>query len=99
MTCTNCETAREFPDYRMFNPACLHCGARLIQLLGRMPIGNADCTARRRQVLVDWMARGHSEADLRRLAKGPLALSPTGQVKPTASAPHTPSKPRCRGQK
>ncbi len=62
--------------HRMFNPACLHCGARLIQRLGKLPRPKDEITARRRQVLSDWMAQGHSESDLRRLAKGPVPLAP-----------------------
>ena len=60
----------------MFNPACLHCGARLIQYLGTLPIAPAECAQRRRAVLADWMAHGHAESDLRSLAKGPLAIAP-----------------------
>lgn len=100
MTCNNCETARTFPEYRMFDPACLYCGARLIQLLGKLPIGVTEVVTRRRQVLADWMAHGHTEADLRRLAKGPLSLAPTGPAGDTESA-HQPTqvKPLSVGRK
>jgi len=76
MPCECCERARSFLDYRMFSPACLHCGARIIQLLGRMPIAQSECTRRRRENLADWVAWGHSEAEIRRLVKGPLAIAP-----------------------
>lgn len=66
----------------MFNPACLHCGARLIQRLGKMQRPKDEITARRRKVLADWMAMGHSEADLRALAKGPVPLQPVGEPEP-----------------
>lgn len=74
--CKNCNVAKGFAGYRLFNPACLHCGARLIQHLGTLPIPTADCVRRRRAVLADWMAHGHTEADLRALAKGPTAIAP-----------------------
>lgn len=49
---------------------CMYCGARLIQRLQRVfvlaPLQRRD---RCRQVLSDWMALGHSEAQLRALAK------------------------------
>lgn len=62
--------------HRMFNPACVHCGARLIQRLGKLARPREEIAARRRQVLADWMAQGHPEADLRRLAKGQVPLAP-----------------------
>lgn len=100
MTCSNCETARTFPGFRMFDPACLYCGARLIQLLGKLPIGVTEVTARRRQVLADWIVHGHTEADLRRLAKGPLSLAPTGLVEVMESAHQlTQVKPLSVGRK
>lgn len=76
MTCDCCEATREAPMHRMFNPACVHCGARLIQRLGKLARPREEIAARRRQVLADWMAQGHPEADLRRLAKGPVPLAP-----------------------
>lgn len=60
----------------MFCPSCIFCGARLIQVLGWLPIAASACTARRRVVLADWMAYGHSEAEIRRLVKGPPAIGP-----------------------
>ena len=62
--------------HRMFNPACLHCGARLIQRLGKLPRPKDEITARRRQVLADWLAYGHAETEIRNLVKGPTALAP-----------------------
>lgn len=68
--------------FTRFNPACLHCGARLIQRLGALPRPRDEITARRRKVLEDWMAYGHSESDLRRLAKGPVPLAPESSPAP-----------------
>ena len=62
--------AQNYPGHRMYDPACLHCGARLIRVLGTLPIAVSECQARRRSVLADWMAMGHAEKDLRELAKG-----------------------------
>jgi hypothetical protein len=80
--CDDCNATREAPAHRMFNPVCLHCGARLIQRLGKLPRPKDEITARRRQVLADWMAQGHPEADLRRLAKGPVPLAPESSPVP-----------------
>lgn len=66
----------------MYSPACLHCGARLIQKLGKLGRPSAEVTARRRVVLADWMAYGHSEVELRRLAKGPVPLAPESSPEP-----------------
>lgn len=76
MTCKCCQTASWFPEYRMFDPVCLHCGARLIQFLARLPIGQTECTQRRRAMLALWLKYDHSEAEIRRLVKGPLAIGP-----------------------
>ena len=83
MTCTNCTKARAFPGYRFFCPACVYCGSRLIQHLGTYRIPPQECVQRRRQVLADWTARGHTEAQLRALAKGPQALAPLPEPEPT----------------
>ena len=76
MKCNNCHIAKNFPAYRFFNPACLYCGARLIQRLGEYRITTQECVQRRRVVLADWMAHGHPEVQLRALAKGPLPIAP-----------------------
>ena len=76
MTCANCQVARDFAAYRMFCPSCIHCGARLIQRLALRDISNAECTSRRKAVLADWVAWGHSEAEIRQLVKGPPAIAP-----------------------
>lgn len=68
MACTECERAR-ISAYRLFNPTCLWCGARLIQRIQGMPITPSSKSARCKQVLTDWMAYGHSEQLLRQLAK------------------------------
>ena len=76
MKCKQCAVARDFAAYRFYNPACIYCGARLIQRLALRDISNAECTTRRKAVLADWVAWGHSEAEIRRLVKGGPALQP-----------------------
>lgn len=86
--CNNCKTAQEFRNHSMFDPACIFCGARLIQRIGKLPIAQSEAVLRRRAVLKDWVDWGHSEAKIRQLAKGPTAFSPdsTGPVKAPACA-------------
>ena len=76
--CTSCQASRETNGlWHTFDPACQFCGARLIQKIGRLQLNASESTARKRAVLVDWMALGHSEIEIRRLAKGTeLALAP-----------------------
>lgn len=85
-SCPCCHTAKSFPGYRMFNPACLHCGARIIQSLGALAIGPSERRTRRQAVLAEWVAHGHSETQIRELAKGPSALAPS-PGKAAASTP------------
>lgn len=85
MPCECCERARKFSGFNRFSPACLHCGARIIQHLGTLQIGRTECSQRRRAALANWLAWGHSEAEIRRLVKGPLAIAPV-PVAPPAKA-------------
>ena len=82
MTCRNCNAAREAPDYRMHCPTCIHCGARLIQAIQRLPRPREEIQRRCRAVLNDWVAMGHDEKELRALAKGPRALAPVSSDAP-----------------
>ena len=105
--CKNCDIARWFPEHRLFNPACLYCGVRLIQSLGRLPIPASECRDRRRAALALWLKQGHSEAVIRELVKGPLAIQPkdaptspqTGPAGATACDSQTPPKRPSRGRK
>jgi hypothetical protein len=83
--CIDCHRASIGPGYPLHCPTCLWCGARLLKTIGRMQITADQSVARRRKVLADWVAHGHSEAELRALAKGPPPLAPTGQDAPAAS--------------
>jgi hypothetical protein len=72
--CPDCKEATEHPSHRQYCPKCIFCGARLIKRIGAIFNGDrAMQQARMRQVLADWVAIGHSEAEIRRLVKeGPL---------------------------
>jgi hypothetical protein len=48
----------------------------LIQGVQRLPRDRGEIRDRCRRVLADWVAHGHDELELRRLAKGPRALAP-----------------------
>ena len=70
----------------MFTPKCIYCGARLIQMIGTLPIAVSAASERRKVALSDWVKYGHSEAEIRRLVKGPFAIGPeciTESVRPT----------------
>lgn len=69
--CTDCQAARETNGLWAFHcPTCLYCGARLIQRIGKLPAPRAELSARRKRVLEDWVAAGHSEAEIRALVAG-----------------------------
>lgn len=71
MTCECCTASRETGGlHRMYDPACLHCGARLVMQLGGLLIGASEVKARRQAVLDDWERHGHSRQAMRELAKG-----------------------------
>lgn len=85
MTCDCCTTARENPLFNRYSPACLWCGARLIQVLGKLARPREEIAQRRRAVLADWIQYGHLESDLRQLAKGPVPLEPESSDAPKKS--------------
>ena len=74
--CNCCQAARLYPPHNFFNPACIYCGARIIQRLGTLQIPQSQRTSRRRTELAIWLAHGHNEAQIRALVCGPLALEP-----------------------
>ena len=68
--CGQCQAFRLDESHKLFNPACLHCGARLIQHQQRCSTQPKETIAKRcRWTLAEWMARGHAEQALRELAK------------------------------
>lgn len=92
--CSDCNTTREAPGHALFCPTCIWCGARLIQRIQRLPRPASEIRDRCRQVLADWMAYGHAEQELRKLAKGPAPLAPTGPAEPLECAPPKKAKRR-----
>jgi hypothetical protein len=80
--CPSCQASEETKGlWRQYNsPQCPFCAARLIQQIGKCRSPSSDeITARRRVVLQDAVAYGHSEEVIRKLAKGPLALEGRGK--------------------
>lgn len=95
MACHECHRAHETAGVcPWYCPSCLWCGARLIQRLGLLDKPREEIAARRRKVLADWLAFGHAEAELRRLAKQPGCYEPDGPVESTESAPPKSGKRR-----
>jgi hypothetical protein len=68
--CQQCQNRKESPLYNVYNPLCLMCGAAGIQSLQRMQLHREAKTQRLQAWLADYVKYGHSEAELRRLAKG-----------------------------
>ncbi len=82
--CPDCKAAKETNGlWSLFNsPQCPYCTARLIQSLPKLRTPtSAAITARRRVVLEDAVAYGHQEAEIRKLAKGPMAVFPEAKRK------------------
>jgi len=67
--CSTCALAN--PLWTQYDsPKCIYCTARLIQQVGKMRTPTSDeIAARRRVVLADAVAFGHSEMEIRRLVK------------------------------
>jgi hypothetical protein len=81
--CSECLAAQETGGlWQRYDPACLWCGARYVQAIGRQAISAAECKLRRLKVLKDWTAQGHDRETLRTLAKASArALQPrTGRA-------------------
>jgi len=73
--CDCCNTARQYPQYRTFDPACLSCGVRILQVIGTFDRLKAEIAQRRRDTLKVWVDLGHSEQKLRDLMRGPPAYT------------------------
>jgi hypothetical protein len=78
--CIDCKAATlTLGHWRQFNALlCKYCAARLIQQIGRLRTPtSAAMTARRRVVLAGAIAHGHSEQEIRDLAKSKtMAVQP-----------------------
>lgn len=86
LPCWDCDAARVTDGlWKQFNSLrCVHCAARLIQMLGRLNMRQGETpeqhrdriSARRKAVLDDSVAAGLSEALIRDLVKGKMAVEP-----------------------
>lgn len=71
MPCDCCAEFRDNENCRQGSPSCVFCGARLIQIVQRMRRPKTETVERCRAILADWLRFGHSEAEIRALAKSP----------------------------
>ena len=79
----------------MFDPACLYCGARYIQMLGMkiFDLHTATVKERREKVMTDWASYGHDRALIRELslmkewAVTPVESGESGRRKKTKPLP------------
>jgi len=79
MTCKPCQTSREGPTHAFHSLGCVFCGARSIQRIKQFQIPQEQKVARCRAALAAWVAQGHAEAEIRRLAKAvDLCVEPKG---------------------
>ena len=86
MPCWDCSAATETNGQwvRFDSLKCMYCAARLIQMLGRLNMRQGETpeqhrariSARRKVVLADSVAAGLSEALIRDLVKGKMAVEP-----------------------
>ena len=77
MTCQPCQASSATPTYARHSLGCVYCGARSIQRIQRFQLPREVIAARCRAVLAAWVAQGHAESEIRRLAKGlDLACEP-----------------------
>ena len=80
MTCTDCQAATITQGlWPQYNPlGCKYCSARLIQQIGKLKTPTSDqIIARRRAVIGIAIAQGHSEQEIRALAKSKtMAVQP-----------------------
>ena len=76
--CADCQASRICTGHwRLFDPRCLWCGARILQQIPRFCGTNAEASQRRRAMLAVWVEQGHEEGELRELAKSKsLAYAP-----------------------
>jgi len=77
MTCQPCQASSATPTYARHSLGCVYCGARSIQRIQRFNLPREVIAARCRAALAAWVAQGHAEIEIRRLAKGlDLACEP-----------------------
>lgn len=85
MTCQPCQASSEAKAYTRHSLGCVYCGARSIQRIQRFQIPQVQKVARCRAALAAWVAQGHAEAEIRRLAKAvDLCTEPMDSHSPKA---------------
>ena len=85
MTCQPCQASSATPTYARHSLGCVYCGARSIQRIQRFQIPQEQKVARCRAALAAWVAQGHAEAEIRRLAKAvDLCTEPMDSHSPKA---------------
>lgn len=102
--CEDCRRATAGPGWRLYDPACLWCGARLIQSIQNLKgrVSPVRIEQRVKHVLLGWTHYGHNSQELLAMANEPnLPLQPwppqtgtgaTGQVASGARGDRTPTK-------
>jgi hypothetical protein len=91
MICHECTRAAQTAGIcRWYCEGCIHCGARLLQCLREKP----EAKRRQEEMLGAWVARGHSRERLIALARGPMAVQPSGLDEPGASESRKTAKRR-----
>lgn len=75
MTCPNCQLYRDYGITRG-QANCIWDGARMIQRIQSLEITDKRKSKLCWSVIAAWVEWGHSEQEIRRLAKGPTALEP-----------------------
>ena len=95
MTCDCCAKAKESPTFSDHCLTCLYCGARLIQGIQKLPINREAKITRCRKVLADWVAWGHRDAEIRKLAS--MREMPLEKLASMRETPLEPEDDRMRG--
>ena len=66
--CECCKVAREYPNltHKVYDPKCIHCGARYLQVLRTWPeeLSDVERRAWQERVLNTWTDYGHPKQKL-----------------------------------
>lgn len=77
MACQDCTAARSNHAHAWFdNAKCIHCAARLIQMIRTLPIGRTEASARSTAALKVATDAGFDEKAVRKLVSGPMSVEP-----------------------
>ena len=75
-----CLIATDFHEYRLFNPLCLYCWARSVQIVPIFGWSKTRVYEERQRILNASEAAGFNRAQVRELAKGAIALPTQAQA-------------------